>query len=72
MRRHIKRRPYDRLQEGILTLNAFSETKIADLALTALQKDIGRFEVAMDDVIGIEIFDSTQDLPEEINSLMLI
>lgn len=71
MRRHVKWRPYDRLQEGILTLNAFREAKITNLALTALQENISRFEVSMDDVIGAEILDPTQDLPEEIHSLML-
>lgn len=71
MRRHVKRRPHNRLQEGILTLNALREAKIANLALTALQKNIGRFEVAMNDVIGAEILDPTQDLPEEIHSFML-
>lgn len=71
MRRHVKRRPNDRPQEGILTFNALGETKIADLALIALQENISRFEVAMYDVIGTEILDSTQDLLEEVHSLRL-
>jgi hypothetical protein len=71
LRRHVERSSYDWLQEGILTLNALREAKIANLALTALQKNISRFEVAMDDVIGAEILDPTQYLPKEVHSLML-
>jgi hypothetical protein len=43
-----------------------SETEIANLDLTFLcDEDVGRFEVAVDDPVVVQVADAVEELPQE-------
>lgn len=65
MRGHVERCAYNGLEENILALYIFSKAKITEFTLLALEKNVGWFEITMDDVVTIEILDAFHDLLQE-------
>jgi hypothetical protein len=70
LRRHVERRPHNRFQKRVLALQTLCKAEIANFALVPLQQYVRRLQIAVDDVIAVEILDSPQDLFKEIEGFL--
>lgn len=71
MRRHVKWCSNYRLHLCIITVQTFGKTKVSELTWPCMKKNVGRFEISMNNSTFVKVFCSFHEVSQVLFSLNL-